>query len=292
MHADEVDADAALVRMLLAAQFPQWAELPLAPVTSYGTDHHIYRLGDHLAVRLPRISWAARQAEVEAEWLPKLAPHLPLAVPIAHAIGRPAMGYPFPWSVVEWLPGESAIDTSSDPVQLAIDLADFIKALHRIDTAGAHPRPAGGRGSPLPELDAGVRSAISLLADRIDGPAALNSWVASLDAPVWDGPDVWVHGDLLPGNLLLTNDRLAAIIDFGSLNVGDPACDLQPAWHLFAGRHRHRFRVELGVDDATWLRGRGWVLLQAVIALPYYWETNPGIVRQSLRALEQVLADS
>lgn len=291
MHADEIEANADLVRLLLADQFPQWAELPLEPVATYGTDHHIYRLGDELAVRLPRIGWAARQAALEAEWLPKLAPHLPLAVPVTRAIGRPAHGYPLPWSVVEWLPGESAGIASGDPQQMAVDLAGFIKALQRIDTAGAHPRAVGARGSPLAELDASVRSSIAKLGDRIDGTAALKCWEPSLTAPTWDDPDVWVHGDLLPGNLLLRRGRLSAIIDFGGLNVGDPACDLQPAWHSFTGISRQRFRKELGVDDATWLRGRGWALLQAVIALPYYWDTNPGIVRQSLRALDQVLAD-
>ncbi|HSO51221.1 MAG TPA: phosphotransferase, partial [Actinomycetes bacterium] len=122
---------------------------------------------------------------------------------------------------------------------------------------------------------------------------ALRSWQASLEAPAWDGPEVWVHGDLLPGNLLVVGGRLSAVIDFGGLNVGDPACDLQPAWNLFAGAgaSRARFRAELAIDDASWLRGRGWALAQAVMALPYYWDTNPGMVRQASHALAQVLAD-
>ena len=291
MHADEVDTDVALVRRLLAAQFPQWADLTIDPVVSYGTDHDIYRLGDHLAARLPRIGWATGQAAKEAEWLPKLAPHLPLAVPVQLAMGQPADGYPFAWSVYEWLPGENANGTIDDLEQAAVDLAAFVRALRRIDTTGAHPRPSGSRGAPLAELDKDVRRAIAALGDRIDADAALGSWEESLNAPAWGGEEVWVQGDLLPGNLLVLAGRLSAVIDFGCLNVGDPACDLQPAWNVFIGENRARYRAELEADDASWLRGRGWSLYQAVMALPYYWDTNPGMIRQASHALAQVLAD-
>ncbi|MET7327657.1 aminoglycoside phosphotransferase family protein [Nonomuraea sp. NPDC005650] len=291
MHADEVLTDVALVRRLLAGQFPQWAELRIEPVDSYGTDHDIYRLGDELSVRMPRIGWATGQAAKEARWLPKLAPHLPLAVPVQVAMGDPAEGYPFAWSVYEWLPGANANGTIRDLDQAAADLAAFVTALRRIDRTGAHPRARGARGGPLAEGDESVRRSIAQLGDRIDGAAALRSWQESLDAPAWDGPEVWVHGDLLPGNLLVVDGRLSAVIDFGGLNVGDPACDLQPAWNVFAGDSRRRFRAELGVDDASWLRGRGWALSQAVNALPYYWDTNPGMIRQASNALAQVLAD-
>lgn len=292
MHADEVLTDADLVRRLLAGQFPHWADRPLRLVASYGTDHDIYRLGDDLAVRLPRIGWATRQAAREAEWLPRLAPHLPLALPVPVAMGRPAEGYPFDWSVCEWLPGENASTARFDLDAAAVDLAAFVAALRRVDTADAYPRPPRARGADLAELDDGVRDAVRRLGDRVDGGAVLRAWQESLDAPAWDGPGVWVHGDLLPGNLLVVDGRLSAVIDFGGLNVGDPACDLQPAWNVFTGRSRARFRTELAVDDASWLRGRGWALLQAVIALPYYWDTNPGIVRQTSHALREVLADA
>lgn len=292
MHADEIETDVGLVRSLLAGQFPQWASLPIDRVASYGTDHDIYRLGDQLAARLPRIGWAATQAAKEAEWLPKLARHLPLAVPVQLAMGRPAEGYPFGWSVCTWLPGESADSTVNDLDQAAVDLAGFVRALRRVDTTGAHSRPPGARGGPLAEGDAQVRRSIALLGSRIDGDAARRSWEESLYAPAWDGPEVWVHGDLLPGNLLIIDGRLSAVIDFGGLNVGDPACDLQPAWNVFAGDSRMRFRAALEVDDASWLRGRGWALYQAVSALPYYWDTNPGMIRQASHALAQVLADS
>jgi aminoglycoside phosphotransferase (APT) family kinase protein len=292
MHADEIETDVALVRRLLAGQFPQWADLPIDPVESYGTDHDIYRLGDHLAARLPRIGWATKQAAKEAEWLPKLAPHLPLALPVQLAMGHPAEDYPFGWSVYEWLPGENANGTINDLDQAAIDLAAFVTALRQVDTTGAHPRPLHGRGGSLAEGDEHVRRSIAQLGDRIDGDATLGSWQESLNAPAWDGPEVWVHGDLLPGNLLVVDGRLSAVIDFGGLNVGDPACDLQPAWNVFAGDSRMRFRAELKVDEASWLRGRGWALSQAVSGLAYYWDTNPGMIRQTSHALAEVLAGS
>ena len=290
MHPDQVDTDVGLLRRLLAGQFPDWSNLPIIPVESYGTDHDIYRIGDDLAARLPCVAWATRQAAKEAEWLPKLAPQLPLALPVQVARGRPAKGYPFDWSIYRWLPGENANGTIDDLNQAAVDLAAFITALRDIDTTGAPPRARGARGSPLAELDEDVRQAIDALENRIDRDAALRSWEESLHAPAWNDTDVWVHGDLLPGNLLVVNGRVSAVIDWGGLNVGDPACDLQPAWNIFDEDSRRRFCTELQVDDASWLRGRGWALAQAVWALPYYWDTNPGMIRQASHALAQVLS--
>src|SRR5918994_4691826 len=203
MHPDEIDTDVALVRRLLAAQFPQWADLAIAQVASYGTDHDIYRLGDHLAARLSRIGWATDQAAKEAEWLPKLAPHLPLAVPVQLAMGHPAEGYPFEWSVYQWLPGEDANGTIDDLDQSAVDLAAFVNVLRQVDATDAHRRPPGGRGAPLSELDEQVRQSIAELGERIDGDATLGSWEESLNTSRWEGEEVWVHGDLLPGNLLV-----------------------------------------------------------------------------------------
>jgi aminoglycoside phosphotransferase (APT) family kinase protein len=289
MHADEVETDVGLVRRLLAAQFPDWAELAIEPVHSYGTDHDIYRVGERLAARLPRIGWATRQAAKEAEWLPRLAPQLPLAVPLQVAGGKPAEGYPFEWSVVEWLPGENANDAIDDLSRAACDLAAFVRSLRGIETTTAPSRGRASRGAPLVELDAAVRQSVPLLDESFDREATLLSWEESLNAPAWDGDEVWIHGDLLPGNLLVVDGRLSGVIDWGCLGVGDPACDLQPAWNIFAGESREAYRDELDVDDASWLRGRGWALLQAVIALPYYWETNPGMVRETSHALREVL---
>ncbi|MBC3841202.1 aminoglycoside phosphotransferase family protein [Streptacidiphilus sp. 4-A2] len=292
MHADEITTDAALLGRLIDEQFPQWSGLPIGQVDSYGTDHDIYRLGDDLVARLPRIGWATDQAAKEARWLPAMAARLPLAVPVPLAQGQPNGEYPFSWSVCRWLPGRDANGTIGDREQAAADLAGFVAALRGIDTTGARPRGRGGRGAPLAELDEGVRRSVHDLGDRVDGAAVLRRWAESLAAPAWSGPDTWVHGDLLPGNLLVLDGRLSAVIDFGGLNAGDPACDLQPAWNMFAGGSRHRFHRELAADEPARLRGRGWALAQAVIALPYYWDTNPGLVRQARHSLAEVLADT
>lgn len=292
MHADEVETGPELVRRLVSEQFPQWAALPVRRVDSFGTDHAIYRLGDGLCARLPRIDSATAQAAVEARWLPWLAPQLPLALPVPLALGSPAAGYPFAWSVCRWLPGASASAAALDLDQAAGDMAAFIGALSRIDTTAAPPRQPHDRGGALAERDDEVRRSIAELGDRIDGNAALRSWEESLGAPAWAGPDVWLHGDLLPGNLLVSDRRLAAVIDFGCLTVGDPAWDFLPAWNLFSDRSRDRFRACLGSDNAAWLRGRGAALCQAVVALPYYWDTNPGMVTQAAGALARVLADT
>ncbi|MFC7403756.1 aminoglycoside phosphotransferase family protein [Georgenia alba] len=278
-----------LVRTLLAEQFPQWSGLSVEQVNHYGTDHDIYRVGTELAVRLPRREWAAAQAERERVWLPRLARELPLRLPTQLAIGRPGAGYPYPWSVCDWLPGQQATWPLGECA--AVDLAGFVTALRAVDTADAHPRPARARGAPLAELDDGVRRAIAELGDRIDARLALRAWQLSLDADPYHGPGVWLHGDLLAGNLLVVDGVLDAVIDWGALNVGDPACDLQPAWNLFAGAGRDRFLAELGSDESARLRGRGWVLAQTLIALPYYWDTNPGIVRQTWHALGEALAE-
>jgi aminoglycoside phosphotransferase (APT) family kinase protein len=294
MHADEVDTSMDLVRRLMAAQFPHWAELPLSPVPSAGTDNAIYRLGDALTVRLPYIHWATGQIDKERVWLPRLAPHLPLALPEPLAAGSPALGYLYTWAVYRWLPGESAaLDNLDDPVATAIDLTRFLRALQAIDPTGG-PRAAdhGLRGVPLAGRDAATREALAALDGVIDRAAATAVWEDSLRAAEWTGDPVWFHGDLLPGNLLVGDGRLSAVIDFGGLGVGDPAPDLMIAWGLFSGESRAAFRAALGVDDATWRRGRGHALSQAAIFMPYYWDTNPRGVAAARRQLAQVLDDA
>jgi len=294
MHPDEADTDVSLVRRLLAAQFPQWAELPVEPVCSAGTDNAIYRLGDDLAVRLPRIQWATAQVEKEHRWLPRLAPRLPLAIPVPLAKGTPADGYPWDWSVYRWLEGENAtIDRLADPAQAATDLAHLVAALHRIDPTGAPPPGPHNsfRGVPLAMRDAPTRAAIASLQDTLDGDAATAAWQAALQAPAWHGLPIWIHGDLQSGNLLAVHGRLSAVIDFGCLGVGDPACDLLVAWNLLSAETRGVFRTTLPVDDATWARGRGWALSVGLIALPYYQSTNPVLAGIARRAIDEALAD-
>jgi aminoglycoside phosphotransferase (APT) family kinase protein len=287
MHADEVETDIALAGRLIAAQFPHWANLPLAPVPSTGTDNALYRLGDALVVRLPRIAGAVGQIAKEHHWLPRLAPRLPLPIPAVLARGVPGAGYPLSWAVYRWLAGEVATpEHVADPRALATDLTRFIAALQRIDPAGG---PPSSRGLPLATRDAAVRAALVALRGMIDTDAATAAWETALRAPAWPGPPLWSHGDLQPGNLLTVAGRLSAVIDFGCLGVGDPACELIVAWNLFSGDARAAFRAALGVDDATWARGRGWALCNGLLALPYYRHTNPAFAEQSRRTIVAVL---
>ena len=294
MHADEVHTDADLVRRLLAAQCPQWANLSIEPVPSSGTDNALYRLGADMVVRLPRIHWARGQVEKEHRWLPMLATHLPLAIPVPLAKGMPAEGYPWSWSVTPWFDGNDAmVEPTLDLHRAAIELAEFIAALRRIDCCGG---PAPGRhnafrGVPLEARDSFTRSAIAQLVGIVDTDAAIAAWEAALRAPVWDAAPLWIHGDVDPRNLVVEKGRLSAVIDWGCLGVGDPAYDLTVGWTLLSGESRDAFRSVLGADDATWARARGLVLSQAVIALPYYFETNPVIVSMARRGIDEVLAD-
>ncbi len=299
MHADEVHTDVALVRRLLAAQFPQWAELPVAPVASAGTDNALYRLGESMVVRLPRIAWAFGQVAKEQRWLPYLAPRLPLAIPVPLAMGAPGAGYPWHWSVYRWLPGENAdVAPIADMRRAATDLARFIVALQRIDATGGPPpgEHNSGRGVPLGTRDAYTRAAIAELDTRrdvepLDLDAVTAAWEADSRAPAWSRPPVWLHGDIQAVNLLVEQGRLTAVIDFGCLGVGDPACDLIAAWSFFDAETREVFRAALGVDDAAWARGRGWALSVGLVALPYYRVTNPVLAGISRRAIGEVLAD-
>lgn len=291
--ADAFEVDTALVRRLLAAQFPRWAELPVAPVASAGTDNAIFRLGEDKCLRLPRRAAAAGQVEKECRWLPALTP-LTLAVPAPLGLGVPGEGYPWNWAVCSWIEGEAATAARiADPIAAARALAGFIRALQAIDATGG---PASGpqnhcRGVPLARMDGRTRLAIGNLAGEIDAGAATAAWAAALAAPAWAGPPVWVHGDLQPGNLLLRQGRLAAVIDFGLLGVGDPACDLLPAWTLLQVDARDVFRAALGPDEATWARGRGWGLYAGVIALDFYRDGNPVLARICRRAIREVLGE-
>lgn len=294
MHIDEVETNVSLVARLLAAQFPQWAGLTIEPVPSTGTDNALYRLGDEMAVRLPRIHWAIEQVEKEYQWLPRLAPFLPLAIPVPLAKGEPGDGYPWRWSVYRWLEGENAtVERIADPRQAAIDLARFVGALQRIDARGGPPPGSHNshRGEPLAMRDARTREAIATLRGALDVGAVTAVWDAAIGAPAWSGPPAWLHGDLQSGNLLAVEGRLSAVIDFGCLGVGDPACDVMAAWMFLSAETRGVFRAELQVDDATWARGRGWALSVGLIALPYYQSSNPVLAGIARRAIDEALAD-
>lgn len=293
MHVDEVDTNVSLVVRLLTTQFPQWADLPIEPVHSAGTDNALYRLGDDMVVRLPRRERTSRTLEKEHQWLPRLAPLLPLAIPVPLAEGMPAEGYPFAWSVYRWLTGDDAtMGRITDLRQLATGLAQFVAALQRIDPTGG-PSPGEHnffRGVPLARRDASTRAAIASLDGEIDVDAVTAAWEEALRAPEWQRPPVWIHGDLDSRNLLVENGRLSAIIDFGGLGLGDPACDVMVAWKVLSADTRDIFKTQLAVDEATWVRSRGWALSQALMALSYYTlETNPVLVREAQRWMAEVL---
>ena len=300
LHADEVSVDDALVRRLVADQHPTWGDLAVRRISSTGTDHAVFRLGDDLVIRLPRVEWAEQQVARELAWLPALAARLPVDVPVPVAVGEPDHGYPFRWLVSPWVPGHDLLaglaggGGDGDWVPLARDLAGFLCSLQAIDADGA-PVP-GKRGRDLARHDQVVRAGIARLADELDAAQAVTVWEAALAAEPWPGPPVWVHGDLLPGNLLIADGRLSGVIDWSATGAGDPACELMVAWSLPADA-RAQLRadldididIDIDIDDATWARARGWVIEQAVAFIPYYEATLPAAVAVTRQRLAAVL---
>ncbi|CAM5570869.1 Aminoglycoside phosphotransferase family protein OS=Streptomyces tendae OX=1932 GN=GUR47_22995 PE=3 SV=1 [Streptomyces tendae] len=291
---DTHDVDDRLVRRLVDGQFPQWSGLPAERFPSGGTVNAMYRLGETMVVRLPLVRGGVADVTTEREWLPRLAPLLPTAVPEVLGAGVPAEGFPWPWSVYRWLPGElPEAGALTDPESLAADLAAFVAAMRSVDLPDP---PKAYRGGPLAALDESTRAALAALRDLpeegVDCDALTEVWQDALGAPAWEGPARWLHADLMPGNLLLSGGRLAGVIDFGCMGAGDPACDLFPAWNLLPPGAREIFREALGVDGAAWRRGRGRTLSQAVIALPYYRETNPAMAGNARHVIRAVLEEA
>jgi aminoglycoside phosphotransferase (APT) family kinase protein len=284
MHEDEVDVDEDLVRGLIRSQMPGFSHLPLAIVEPWGTDHAIWRLGTDLVVRVPRIHWAAGQVDFEAQWLPRLAPYLPIAIPETVALGVPDDNYPYRWAIHRWIPGDgAALDTMDDPVAFALALAEVVRRLQEVPTVDAPP--ATNRSRPLSEYDEVTRLMIDRASGLIDAGAALAVWEEALEAPPHPGPPVWVQGDL-EGNCLVQAGQLSGIVDWGSACAGDPAVDVQVVWSpLFTNDSRKAFLNALEVDDATLARSRGAAIHQACGALPYYFHTYPRIVERSWHKL-------
>lgn len=251
-----------LVRGLVAAQFPQWSHLSVEPVANGGWDNWTFRLGTDMVVRLPSAAEYAEAVEKEHRWLPALGPQLPLPIPVPVAKGHPDTAYPHAWSVYRWLDGVTAsAESIAEPVRFALDLADFLVSLQRIDAAEG-PQPGVHnwfRGGTLRTYDGDTRRALEALAGHVDVQLAREIWASALAAP-WDGVDRWFQGDVAEGNLLLRDGQLAAVIDFGTCGVGDPSCDLAIAWTLLPHDAREAFWDRLAVDAASWERGRGWAL--------------------------------
>lgn len=290
MHADQVDITADVVARLVADQFPQWRDHHVRAVSSHGTVNALFRLGDEIVLRFPLQPGPDQRAELvdEQDNARRLAGHVPLSVPEPVAMGEPGEGYPGPWAVYRWIPGEAVTGRSiGDPDVFARDLAGFVQAVHRIDTGG-RTWNGHGRGGPLHGKDTDVRRALAESTHLTDTVRLAKVWKRCLEAPS-DAGDVWIHGDLMPGNLLVRDRRLTAVIDLGVVCVGDPAVDLMPAWNLLAGGARETYRRALGVSDATWERGRGWAIVQAIGALPYYVDTNPVMAETARHTLDAVL---
>ncbi len=292
-NTEKIHIDASLVHQLIATQFPQWADLPIKPVEFGGWDNRTFHLGEQMIVRLPSAAEYAQKVQKEQYWLLKLAPFLPLPIPVPLAMGKPAEGYPWHWSIYGWIDGETtSIGHITDLRQFAITLAEFLVALQAIDTTGG---PVAGphnfyRGGPLTIYDAETQQAIATLGNKIDSDVATAVWNEAL-ATTWHGAPVWVHGDISTGNLLVQEGRLSAVIDFGGLAIGDPACYLAIAWTFFNGESRDAFRAALPLDNATWARGRGWALWKALIIAA---ETIDGPAiekKQCWRTIDEILAD-
>jgi aminoglycoside phosphotransferase (APT) family kinase protein len=288
-----IEIDATLVKQLILAQFPQWAGLPIAPVENGGWDNRTFRLGEGMSVRLPSALRYVAQVEKEQRWLPELRPHLPLSIPVPLGLGVPGAGYPWPWSIYGWLDGEPANAAYIDDLgRFALDLAYFLVALRSID---ARDGPVAGthnfhRGGSLAVYDTETRQSIGKLADMIDVSLVTEVWETALTTS-WQGPPVWVHGDIAETNLLVKEGRLDAVIDFGSAGVGDPSCDLVIAWTFLDPPSRNEFRSAVALDPATWTRARGWAIWKALITLVQFRDTHPNQAKKAHQIIRDIVDD-
>ena len=289
MHADEIELDDVTVRGLLLEQFPQWSGLPLRRIPDSGTDNAIYRLGDDMGLRLPRIHWAVAQIDKECRtgWA-GLADHLPAPVPVPLGRGEPGHGYPYPWLVYPWLPGTS-LDRTAGASSLVADVASFVLALQQISPEGGPPpgrrggpmaprRSGGGMGPRDPRRSGRHRGGPETCGRRHSRPSHLRRTRCGSTATSCRETSSWREG------------RLAGVIDWSATGVGDPACDAMFAWSLGC-RGPGALPPPLGFDDATWARARGWVVEQTVLYIPYYAQSLPMAVAQAKTRLEAALSD-
>lgn len=267
-----VEITLSIVKKLILEQFPEWSNLPIEPVKQGGVDNRTFRLGKEMLIRLPSAEGYAAQVQKEQEWLPKLALHLSIAITKPLAQGKPSKDYPFNWSIYKWIDGESANIISLDDSQLqhiALQLAQFLNELHVINITDSYFPGTHNfwRGSHPSVYDAQVRSVVKILHDVVDIEKILTIWKKAMESK-WEKTPVWVHGDFASGNILIKDGNLAAVIDFGCMGVGDPACDLTIVWTFLTSESRNVFKSNLiGLDPHTWDRAKGWALWKALITL-------------------------
>lgn len=294
LHAGEIDISTDLAARLIAEQLPQWAGLPIRPVTSTGTECVLYRLGDDLVIRLPRRPGECLDAFLTQGTLARLAPFLPVPVPELLAEGQPTADYPASWGVLRWLEGDTPVEGHlTEAGLLAADLAAFLRAIWRVDLSKVNlaDGPPAYRGGPLADEQEFTLGAIAQAHGLIDTAAARSIWDNAMQLPAWDGPNTLIHADMMPGNILTRNGRLAAVLDFAASGLGDPSLDLIVAWMLLPDHVRPAFRKATGVDDATWLRGRARALSMALGHLNYYQDTNAVMADNARYTITEVLAD-
>jgi aminoglycoside phosphotransferase (APT) family kinase protein len=289
LHVDELHIDVSLVNQLLKEQFPQWVNLNLELIHPAGTDNVMYRLGSDKVVRLPRTKRSAISLEKEHRWLSKLAPCLPIKIPMILGEGRPSDNYPLPWLICSFLEGQNLMEGNSlDYSQAAVDLGNFVAAMQKIDAKGG---PKCRRGQPLAMRNQEMQESIPLMSDLYDTTLLTSVWERALKEPTWEEDPVWIHGDLHAGNLLVENGRVTAVVDFGLAGIGDPASDLMLAWTLLTQETRLIFRSIVKPEEATWKRGRAWAFTLGVVAYPYYCNSNPTFAKLAKRAIDEVLSE-
>lgn len=306
MHSDDLHIEDAMVSSLVDRDLPEHALQPLTKLKAAGSTNTLYRLGPDLLVRLPRRPGGGASIIKEARWTPLLADALPIAVPQVVTVGNPGFGYPENWSVTRWLEGEHpvraepgvepGVEAAAVRSALAEDLANVIGALRALEVpADPGPELRWYRGSALAGFDSAVRTYIdqcrTLDGLDVDLVKAEVLWEEALTLPGAQGagPDRWYHGDLVAENLLVANGRIVAVLDLGSVSVGDPTVDLHGAWEILDAPARALFAAKLGVTEAEWLRGRAWALAIALGALAYYWRSMPARRRDRLAMLRNVL---
>lgn len=292
---DKFEITVSLVADLIAEQFPQWAHLEIKPVELGGWDNRTFRLGQEMSIRLPSAKIYASKVEKEQKWLSYLAPHLSVLIPKPLALGQPSKNYPWHWSIYSWIEGKSANILPIDDLDLSLlasQLAQFLNELHKINSTGG-PLPGAHnfyRGDSPKVYDAETRSAIEQLQNIVDVDAVTSVWQKAISSK-WIKNPVWIHGDLSAGNIIVKDTKLAGVIDFGGMGIGDPACDLVIAWTFLANESRKVFKSQLNLDPDTWARARGWALWKALITIAQLKDKTCSEALKQQRVIAEILKE-